>query len=91
MRTIQSVIAEIIPLLPADPTSDIADNMTVLKAELAVMNRAANYTPPESELVSSQWARLEATLYRYMPPVTYAPWCVQISALVMNTAAGAKK
>lgn len=84
MRPIQSVIAQIQALIPTSPTSDIAANMTVLQAELAVMSRAAAYTPPESSLAPTQWARLEAVLYRYMPPPTYAPWCAAISALVVE-------
>jgi len=83
MRNIQTVIAGIAALIPTDPTPDIAANMTVLQAELAVLNRTASYTPPESDLAATQWARLEVVLYRYMPPVTYAPWCSKISALVL--------
>lgn len=82
MRKIQDVIAQIQQLIPAAPPAEIADNMTVLQAELGVLSRTANYTPPESALTSQQWARLETVLYRYMPPVTYAPWCAQISQVV---------
>ena len=82
MRNIQAVISQIQALIPADPPAEIADNMTVLRAELAVLNRTAAYTPPESNLTASQWARLEAALYRYMPPVTYASWCAEISQVV---------
>lgn len=84
MRNIQTVIDQISALIPTNPTPDIAANMIVLQAELQVLSRTAAYTPPESSLNANQWARLETVLYRYMPPVSYAPWCAQISALVVG-------
>lgn len=82
MRKLSDVIPQIQALIPANPTPDIAANMIVLQAELTVLSRTAAYTPPESAVAPQQWARLEAALYRYMPPVTYAPWCAAISQVV---------
>lgn len=82
MRKITDVIPQILALIPTPSPIEVADNMTVLAAELNVLNRAAHYTPPESNLGGGQWARLESTLYRYMPPPTAFPWAQQISDLV---------
>ena len=85
MRSISTVIPGIQALIPNPAPSEVADNMTVLSAELRILQRAVNYTPPESaDDIKEQWDRLETILYRYMPPPTAYPWAQAISVLVMG-------
>jgi hypothetical protein len=82
MRNIQTVISGIVALIPATVDPAIQNNITTLRAELTILTRWADYAPAEGSAVL--WEKLGTALYRYMPLPSYAPWCAEISALVLQ-------
>ena len=86
MRTIPNVIAQILALLPVPVHPELADDLTVFQAELAVILRTAAYTPPESPTRQELWARLATACYRYLPNPTAYAFARAISILLVGTA-----
>ena len=82
MRKLSDVIAQISALIPNPAPPAVADDLTVLAAELTILNRVSLYTAPESPIAAENWARLGTALYRYLPnPAGYA-WAQAISDVV---------
>lgn len=81
-RNIQSVIAQVQALLPSPAPAEVADNVTVLQAELRILARAAAMTPPEAGIDGSMWQRLQTALFRYMPASADYAWAAAISGVV---------
>jgi len=88
MRNIVSITDQVLALLiPVTPPDGSNQNLTVAVAALQVIRKQGMYYPPEAaELL---WESMGATLYRYLPPPSSAPFD-QISAIVTGSTAGAE-
>ena len=79
MRNITDVINEVLEILPDPPPTEVADDITVLKAELRILKRTGSYTPAEAHTDEALWDRLGIALYRYMPNPEGYTWAKAIS------------
>ena len=82
VRNITTVIDGIVALIPNPAPDLVADELTVLQAELRILKRTASYAPPEGTNDTDLWNRLGTALYRYMPSPSSYPWAKAISDLV---------
>lgn len=88
MRKIQDVINRILAVLPdpKDLTDGlVSDEVTVLRAELRILKRGGQYTPPEATSDDEQWNRLGTILYRNLPPPTAFDWAQKVSDIVTES------
>ena len=84
MRKITDVIDQINALIPAPAPPEVADELTVLQAELRILKRTALYAAPEAAQDVALWTRLSTALYRNLPNPAGYPWAQQISNLVIT-------
>lgn len=84
MRTIAGTITKIQALLPTPETTpvDVRDQMTILRAELNVIEKRTLYMAPES--ASTAWEDLSGILYRLMPRMGSYPWVKAVSDEMLN-------
>ena len=77
MRTIITVITQIIAALPQPAPREVEENLLTLHAELKILARTAEYYPPEAD-VKELWQRLGIMLYRYLPNAAGYAWAMVI-------------
>lgn len=80
MRNIATVIEAVLAAVPNPMPPEYATNLTVMVAELKVIERQAAYYPPEAE--GDLWLRVGQVAYRYLPPPTAADWAMTISKIL---------
>ncbi len=79
MRNIADVVNEVLALIPDPAPAEVADDLTVLKAELRILKRTGSYTPAEAHTDEALWDRLGIALYRYLPNPEGYEWARAIS------------
>jgi len=84
MRKVSDVINEVLALFPAPVPPAISDDLTVLRAELMLLERTAAYTPAASPVAADLWSRLGTACYRYLPNPTAYPFAQAISDLLRD-------
>lgn len=81
MRNFQQIVQQILQALPDPAPAEVADELTVLRAELQILLRTGAYTPAEAN-ASNLWERLQIALYRYLPNPAGYTWAQTISNIV---------
>ncbi len=84
-RNFVATVNQIIALIPDPAPAEIADELTVLGAELRILKRAGGYTAPEAADDANLWQRLATTLYRYLPNPTGYQFAQDISNVVTGS------
>lgn len=83
-RKISETIDQIIALLPDPVPPELEIELIVLRAELRILRRTGNYTPPEAADDTVLWDRLATACYRYLPKPESYPFAQNISTLLLE-------